>query len=497
MLQRTAMFSICALLIGCGGSAASEGATSDSGSAGPNGAIPIVEDTGSNELPPEDAIADVAPEAAAEPWSADLVAPALPCADAPASIYEPADLAARELGDVIHCTTDPHFDLDTVKSRLTGKAVEALTGVKQLRISYRTTKGDGSPTFTSARVYLPDVPHTPPPGWALPVIAAGHPSEGLADSCAPSKREDTLKEAALPWAARGYAIVAPDLPDLGTDGVQAYLDNHEQGQALLDGARALRKLLKKGAFGSKVVVTGYSQGGGAALSAQALAKSYGVDGELSAVVVFAPQWPTRIESFGFLDLLKNPDDLTIVHGYSFPVVAVLRTYAWFANHGHLATGGIPEAKRSSLQGSIDSLCLIPFGGAMQAAAPKVSDFIDEDLRKGLLACIASASDPACAGTAKEYYTWLLANHLTGDASGAPVFYVQGALDTVMPAASEAACNVPKLRNDGVNVTVCNDAAATHSNIADRNVGRGIEWAESKIWGTAEPTCDDSLPACAK
>jgi hypothetical protein len=158
---------------------------------------------------------------------------------------------------------------------------------------------------------------------------------------------------------------------------------------------------------------------------------------------------------------------------------------------------MPEDKRDSLEGSIDSLCLIPFGGAMQATAPKVSDFIDETLRRGLLACIANASDPGCTGTAKEYHAWLLANHLAGDATGAPILYVQGALDTVMPAASEAACNVPKLRKDGVNVTVCSDAAATHSNIADRNVGRGIQWAESKIWGTEPPSCDESLPACAK
>ncbi|MGZ3417133.1 MAG: lipase family protein [Polyangiales bacterium] len=456
--------------------------------------MPIVEDTGSNELPTDAAGTDAIPEAAPPPWSSDLVAPALPCTDDAARIYEkPSDLATRDKGDIFSCTTDPHFDLDTVKSRLFGKDVDALTGVKQLRISYRTTRSDGAATFTSARVYLPDVPHAGP----LPVIVAGHPSEGIADSCAPSKRDDTLKEIALPWAARGYAIVVPDLPGLGTDGVQAYLDNREQGQALLDGARALRKLLKKGAFSTKIVVAGYSQGGGAALSAQALAKSYGADGELAAVVAFAPQWPTRIESFGFRDLLENPDDLTIVHGYSFPVVAVLRTYAWFANHGFSAGAGMPVDKRDSLAGSIDSLCLIPFGGAMQATAPKVSDFIDDDLRKGMLACIASASDPACTGTAKAYYSFLVANHLTGDASGAPVLYVQGALDTVMPAASEAACNVPKLRKDGVDVTVCSDSVATHSNVVDRNIGRGIQWVESKIWGTAPPSCDDSLPSCAK
>jgi pimeloyl-ACP methyl ester carboxylesterase len=304
-----------------------------------------------------------------------------------------------------------------------------------------------------------------------------------------------MKEIALPFAARGYAVIAPDLAGLGNEGTQAYLDNREQGQALLDGARALRKLLKSGAFSTKIVLAGYSQGGGAVLSAQALARTYGADGEVAVVASFAAQWPTRLESFGFLDLLKRPDDLTIALGYTKPVVAVLRTYAWFANSGRLASGGIPLNKRDALTGSIESLCLIAFGGAMQAQAPRVRDFIDDELRQGLLACINPVTDAKCTGAAREYHEFLTKNHLAADPKGAPILYVQGMLDTVMPVAEEASCNVAKLRKDGAKLTVCTDSGATHASLPDRNIAKTITRIETMLSGAPVTDCSDTLPAC--
>ena len=135
------------------------------------------------------------------------------------------------------------------------------------------------------------------------------------------------RDLALPWAGLGYAVIVPDYAGLGNEGAQGYLDNRDQAHSLLDGARALRKLLSPGALSSDILAVGFSQGGGAVLSAQALAKSYGADGELVGAIVFAPEWPTRMNSFGFLDLLENPDELTILTGISANVVAVMRSYA--------------------------------------------------------------------------------------------------------------------------------------------------------------------------
>jgi hypothetical protein len=243
------------------------------------------------------------------------------------------------------------------------------------------------------------------------------------------------------------------------------------------------------------VMLGYSQGGGSVLSAQALAKSYGADGELVAVAGFAPQWPTRMNSFGFLDLLQSPDAYTISLGYTKPVVAVMRTYGWFANSGRDPAGGIPATKRSGITSSLESMCLVAFGGSLQSQATRVRDFIDEDLRLGLLACENSLQNPSCVGVAREYHAFLTSNHLAADPSGAKILYLQGQLDTVMPVAEEAACNVKKLRADGANVTVCSDSGASHANIVERNIKTAITWVEATLYGGALPTCSDSLPTC--
>jgi pimeloyl-ACP methyl ester carboxylesterase len=475
---------------GCGGETVGEAAPSaDSGTQ--------VEDTGVPPVVEEDSappVVEDAPLADAPAWSPDRVDVALPCSDGKDDVYRTPSLSGGSTtapGDILRCANDATLDLAATQSRLAGTDVDATTGVRQLRIAYRTQRSNGDKAASSARVYLPLIPRSGP----LPVVVIGHPSEGIADSCAPSRRDDTMKEIALPFAARGYAVIAPDLPGLGNEGTQAYLDNREQAYALLDGARALRKLLKDGAFGSTVVMAGYSQGGGAVLAAQSLASTYGAGGDLAAVIAIAAQYPTRIESFGFRDLLESPEALTIAHGYSKPVVALLRTYGWFANTGREPAGGIPSAKRSTLAGSIESLCLIPLGGAMQAQAPKVKDFIDDELRQGLLACIASTTDSKCTGTAREYHAFLTQNHLVSDAKGAKILYVQGLLDTVMPAAEEAACNVKKLRAESAPVTVCTDSGATHANAPQRNIKSAMAWLEATLAGTAPASCTDALPTC--
>jgi pimeloyl-ACP methyl ester carboxylesterase len=482
MMLRGAWFALAFSLVACGGSAEE-----------PSVVAAANNDTGVTEPmeTPDSAPIDP-PDTASPAWSPELVDLAHACTDASDDVYRtPSGLPSLALGDVIRCAPEATNDLARTKSLLTGTNVEATTGVRQYRVSFRTQKSNGAATASTARVYVPLTPRTGP----LPVVVIGHPSEGLADSCAPSKRDDTLKEIALPFAARGYAVIAPDLAGLGNEGTQAYLDNREQGYALLDGARALRRLLKSGAFSTKIVLAGYSQGGGAVLSAQSLAQSYGAGGEVAVAAAFAAQFPTRLESFGFVDLLKRPDDLTIALGYTKPVVAVLRTYAWFANSGRSAAGGIPFNKRDDLTSSIESLCLIPFGGALQARAPRVRDLIDDELRVGLLACINSVTDSKCIGAARDYHEFLVKNHLAADPKGAPILYVQGMMDTVMPVSEEAACNAAKLRADGANLTVCTDSMATHANVVQRNIAATILRIEAMLAGKPAGDCKDTLPAC--
>ncbi len=431
----------------------------------------------------------------------DVSAPAIACGDTLVTVYQtPTNLPAMSAatrGDVLRCAFDSTLPLATVQSEVTAKGIATAmnTGVTLYRIEYRTERGDGSAGASTARVYLPSTPLPLP----LPVIVIGHPTDGLAASCAPSSDPTSNQDLALPWAGLGYAVIVPDYAGLGNEGVQSYLDNHDQAYSLLDGARALRKLLPAPALSTQILAIGHSQGGGAVLSAQALAKAYGADGTLSAAIVFAPEWPTRLNSFGFVDELNNPSQLTILTGISEDVVTVMRTYAYFYNHvGPSDVGdGFPAAKSSGIDNAVNTLCQTPLGGYLQGVAPHVGDVFDPTLSMTLLACInGGATASGCVDPGLSFYNFLMQNFVTADSTGAPVLYIQGLADVIMPPASEAACNIAKLEADGVTPQVCVDAAAQHTTVVGRDTDFAIKWATALLAQEALPTCSSAgMPAC--
>jgi dienelactone hydrolase len=428
--------------------------------------------------------------------------PFVPCLDTLTTVYvTPSNLppltdAGR--GDVVRCAYDQTLTQATVTSEVVAKgAMTPMTsGTAFYRIAFRTERGDGSPGVSTARVYLPLVPRELP----MPLLAIGHGTSGLAAVCAPSMDATTNQDLALPWAGLGYAVIAPDYAGLGNEGVQGYLDNRDQAHSLLDSARALRKLLAPGVLSTQVLALGYSQGGGAALSAQALAKDYGLDGTLVGVVAFSPEWPTRLNSFGMVDQLLNPGELTIATGFSEDVVSVMRTYAYFYNRvGQAHAGdGFPDAGRAGIDSAVTSQCLAVLGGYLQVAAPLVGEITDPALRTGLLACIqAGPADSGCVDPGASYYAFLEQNIVHADPAGARVLYVQGLADFIMPPASEGACNIAKLEADGVSPQVAVDSAGQHTTVTGRNVDFAISWCQALLAGQPLPAYVDggTLPAC--
>ena len=425
--------------------------------------------------------------------------PAIGCGDPLESVYvapqvmPPMSSALR--GDVVRCAAKGDLTIQEASDRLTAKGVsiKATFGVHEYRIAFRTLKSDGSAGISTARVLLPDT--------KAPVddaVLVAHPTDGIADGCAPSKNDGANDELALAWAALGRPVIVPDYVGLGNDGVQAYLDNREQGQTVLDAGRALDDLLAHGAFG-KLLVVGYSQGGGAALSAQALEKTYGTSGKLVGVVAFAPEWPIDAKSFGYVDILSNPTKLTVMTGLSKSSIAVMRSYAYYANRvglGH-AADGFPAGNRASFQNAIDSLCLIPLGGYLQGTAFTVGDLVDPTLRTSLLSCIQS-NGATCSEPGKSFYGFLQQNVLVSDPSGAPVVIVQGMLDQILPAAEEAACIRDKMIADGRTPELCIDGTATHQSIVSAQGDFAMKWGTAVFGGAPHPACaQNKLPACSR
>lgn len=434
----------------------------------------------------------------AGPPRADV--PSIECADKLDDVYvTPANLppmAPQNRGDVVRCAHDVSVSLTDVQATIAAKGLKttATSGASIYRVAFRTTRGDGTEGVSTARVYLPMTPRSLP----LPVIVVGHPTDGIAPSCAPSKDPASNQDLALPWAAIGYAVIVPDYTGLGNGGVQAYLDNRDQGYSILDGARALRKMLSVGAFGPQVLAEGYSQGGGAVLSAQALASQYGCDGKLAAVIAFAPEWPTRLNSFGYVDMLRNPNDLTISTGISKSVVAVMREYAYFANHAGAshAGDGFPSSDRAGMSNAIETLCQTPLGGWVQGTAMHLGDLVDPTLRTTLLGCIDS-NGADCVEPGKSLYGWMNGNVLTADKNGAPVLFVQGLADQIMVPSQEGSCNLDKLAADGVVAQLCTDLIATHTSVVGRNADFALSWGQAVLSGGARPSCASwGMPPCS-
>lgn len=181
------------------------------------------------------------------------------------------------------------------------------------RVMYRSTDARGNPDAVTGTYFEPynDWPGQGP----RPLVVYGPGTQGQGDQCAPSRQFNQ----GIHWSpyldiafnyeelfvatmvARGFAIVMTDYEGLGTPGVHTYVSRLSQGQAMLDAARAARRLPDTSLTpGGPVVFWGYSQGGGAAASAAELASSYAPD--VNVVGTFAGAPPADLkEAFPYAD----------------------------------------------------------------------------------------------------------------------------------------------------------------------------------------------------
>ena len=444
-----------------------------------------------DDAPPDSRPVDADPAS----WTSD---PA--CTGTAESIYTtPAQLPA-ERGAIIQCALGDRMELAETQSEMMEDGVEgvtAQTGARVVKVAYRTQRSDGTAAVSTATVYLPLVPRMVP----APVVLIGRPTSGIADDCAPSKKPRPERNLALPFAARGFVTITPDYAGLGNEGTHAYLDNREAATELFDGAIALQKLLPAGLVGDPVGAVGYSQGGGVVLSAQALENELAGKRTIKGIAAIAPQWPISTRSFDYEEVLRNPDGTTATAGLAPPTVTVLRHYGYLMNKVGPQNGGdaFPAAERESIIDSIESLCTVPLGGALDGQQPKLRDLVDETFRVAMLACIdAGPNSAGCTGRAKQVHAWMTGDFVSSDPAGAKVMIVQGLADQVMPAAKEAACDVAKLRAAGVEPELCTDAFATHDTILEKKIDNVVAWIEAMATGVAAPSCASStMPACSR
>lgn len=221
---------------------------------------------------------------------------------------------------------------------------EAPGGMRAWRIRYWTTSDAGPLMQVTGMVAAPReaIPREP-----RRVLAWTHGTTGVAARCAPSQMPAFWTHTpALDAVKRGYVVVAPDYPGLGSEGVHPYLIGQPTARSTLDAVRAAGQM-PGAASGKRFAVWGESQGGHAALWTGQVARGYAPELELVGVAAAAP--PT--------DLIAN------LRGGSDPSIRAFLTaftaHSWSKNFGApLSTLG-----RKQTQGIITRLaennCITP------------------------------------------------------------------------------------------------------------------------------------------
>lgn len=163
---------------------------------------------------------------------------------------------------------------------------ETPPGMQAWRVHYWSTSDRGAEIQLTGVIVAP---REALPAKQRPVLAWAHGTWGVAGKCALDPGPNWF--AATPGLSeairRGYTVVAPDYPGLGSDMPHPYLAGVSTARSVLDAVRAARGITGAGA-GSRFAVWGESQGGHAALWTGQIARTYAPELQLVGVAAAAP-----------------------------------------------------------------------------------------------------------------------------------------------------------------------------------------------------------------
>jgi pimeloyl-ACP methyl ester carboxylesterase len=443
---------------------------------------------------------------------------AMPCADQLADVYNlPAGLPAMDMthrGDVFRCAVSVSMTAKKVNDQLAAynamwpnaEAVNVTSGFWTWRVSYRTlrntpTSGGGTPAEgdTAAVLLVPEKPLA-----GAPLVVFAHGSVGIAPKCAPSlldlsapAQDQDYPVNMMRLASYGYTVIAPDYSGFQfNQSPPGYFNAEDEAHSVLDATRAAANLLSP--MPDKVVIVGHSQGGHAALSAQSFAKSYGMQGTLAGVAVFAPlETSMAIWAAGSTDAagLTTMDTSSVLYTMEY-------AYTAGALRGDPG-GGLAVFKTDKQQAAKDTM----LGGEcydstkLQALGSKPSDFFDPDYVSNVgFNCAANPLGSDCtqkpstpAGDAPLWLSRWQQDRPALDDMSAPILVWYGGKDaSVKPGWAE--CAREKFNKDvsaggaTTKITYCFDADAVHRDIIRRSAGDYVnQWIAARAGIGTDPT----------
>jgi pimeloyl-ACP methyl ester carboxylesterase len=446
------------------------------------------------------------------------------CKELPDDIYAPANgNLSGELGEVVRCAKGRRIPTEEISAALAARGFDGIVAqkaVKLFTITYRTQRRVGEPDLASALVALPARKDNANPsgdeddeedktrdGRRTPLIVFAHGTAPYNTDCALSKLDplqcsttpegDTELVSIVALATQGYAVVAPDYAGyIQGSRAPGYLLSEDEAHSVLDAARAMNKLRQRQV--EKVILLGHSQGGHAVLSAQALAKSYGLAGQLVGVAAMAPFWgPARL--LGVVGAPAQPGEP------ANPLEAdpLVRSFIieYFYTHAEVLDGAgqgdllFKDNLLQPLHKHIDQCKFKPkrelcqFINPLRERMGVASEFFEKEFFDAVSFC---GYDKQLCDASRLSMKWnqrFEADRPKLDPSGAPVVLWHGLADAVI-FPPFAACAYDKITEDfmGTNASFrfCGDAS-NHDQIMSANLAWITSWIEALALGGPEPT----------
>jgi len=321
-----------------------------------------------------------------------------------------------------------------------------MTGSVAWRVLYHSRDLNGVDILVSGVVVAPA--GTAPAG-GRPVVSLAHPTTGSAPRCAPSVGADPFDfiEGLRALLDAGYVVAATDYPGMGAEGPDSYLVGTNEGNSVLDAARAARAIAEAGA-NDDLLLWGHSQGGQAALFAAQDAAAYAPELRLEAVAVAAP-------ATDLAALLERV--MADVSGITLSSYALQSYSTVYADRGATLESLLTPAGVAATP-KMASLCLMGQNSAIHdIAGPLVGNYF--------------SGDPA---TVEPWATLLAENSPGAVPLAVPLFVAQGDTDTLIdPATTRSFADHECALGSEVTYLPIPDTG--HGLVALRAVDRVIAW----------------------
>ena len=336
---------------------------------------------------------------------------------------------------------------------------DAPAGMRAWRVRYWTTSDRDQPIQVTGLVIAPEGRAG---GAPRRVIAWTHGLVGISDRCAPSLGNGnfTVIPGLQDAIRRGYAVVAPDYPGLGSDGVHPALVGQSEGRSTLDAVRAARGIPQANA-GARFAVWGESQGGHAALWTGQIWRSYAPDLQLAGIAAIVP--PT--------DLARN-----FAEGSDPRVRAMLTAYtatSWSRHYGAPMSDLGSRSVQNVMTRLADNNCV------QLHAKPKLGTIIGIVIAQRALRNLDLASKQPWGRLMRE-------NSPSPAAIPVPALIATGTKDVVVAPAvvrdfARRACG------QGKTVRFLSIAGGEHATVARTEAAATLDWIDARFAGRRAPS----------